>query len=62
MQKQYQIDQAKLNQEEEFFNKWLKQRENLGILGGGTEDKQPDETGRTLKDANSQMLKRKDAT
>lgn len=29
--KQYQLDQAKLVQEEQFFNKWLKQRENLGI-------------------------------
>lgn len=25
------LDQAKLIQEEEFFKKWLKQRENLGI-------------------------------
>ena len=29
--KQYQLDQAKLQQEEEFFAKWLKQRENLGV-------------------------------
>ena len=28
---QYQLDQAKVLQEEEFFNKWLKQRENLGV-------------------------------
>jgi hypothetical protein len=28
--KKLEMDENMLNQEEEFFNKWLKQRENLG--------------------------------
>jgi hypothetical protein len=28
----YRVDLAKVEQEEEFFARWLKQRENLGIL------------------------------
>ena len=29
----YDLNQAKLDQEDEFFKKWLKQRENLGVSG-----------------------------
>lgn len=58
---QYQLDQAKIIQEEEFFNKWLKQRENLGVSGVPDED-QPLASARTSKIANQKTLKKKDMT
>lgn len=53
------MDQAKLQQEEEFFAKWLKQRENLGLASNGGPDLQ---TARTAKAADLKMLQKKDMT
>lgn len=63
IEKQYQLDQAKLSQEEEFFKKWLKQRENLGLLDkDDTLTENPMESQRTLTEANKKLLKKKDMT
>jgi hypothetical protein len=56
--KQYQLDQAKLQQEEEFFAKWLKQRDNLGV----TADSAALQSSRTAKAADLRMLQKKDLT
>lgn len=56
--KQYQLDQAKLQQEEEFFAKWLKQRENLGV----TAESAALQSSRTAKAADLRMLQKKDLT
>ena len=55
------LDMASLQQEEEFFQKWLKQRENLGMIDeqsvsdssrafGAAANKKKDATQKELKD------------
>ena len=52
------MDQAKLRQEEEFFNKWMKQRENLGV----TYDQPLASDRRTTMVGHEKTLKKKDMT
>lgn len=59
-EKQYELDSAALQQEEQFFQKWLKQRENLGLDKAGLSNKGDDAAsarGDSIKKA-----KAKDAT
>lgn len=69
----YRVDLAKVEQEEEFFARWLKQRENLGILdvpeasnnpAGGpalqrrkTTVKPPTQTKKELNQVNAEIKK-----
>jgi hypothetical protein len=39
-EEKYRLDEGKLIQEEEFFKKWLKQRENLGLKGVVKDEKE----------------------
>lgn len=56
----YIMDQAKIKQEEEFFAKWLKQRENLGV---NLDDDQPLASDRrTTMVTHEKTLKKKDMT
>ena len=56
------MDQAKLRQEEEFFNKWMKQRENLGVTGAPDDDQPLASDRRTTIVGHEKTLKKKDMT
>lgn len=49
------MNEVKLAEEEAFFQKWLKQRENLGIA-----DATGDNTNQALREARQKLLKKKD--
>ena len=59
-EKQRLMDQAKLEQEELFFQKWLKQRENLGVAQSSRSD--ADDHRNTIAMAKKKLLSNKNLT